>query len=78
MVKSLQDWNVTELGRELRKRQQKIKWKSHEIILSWTIDNGHEVDDYAFEEPLHPQLRAAFDKGNESNADSSRNKEIKH
>ena len=29
---------------------------------SWITGNGHEVDEYEFEEPVYSQLRATFDR----------------
>ena len=55
MVKALEDLNVMELKRELKNRQLDAKGKIEELrdrLESWIIDNGHEVDEYEFEEPI--------------------------
>ena len=59
MTKVLDELNVSELRHELRERQLSPKGKKEELrerLESWMVDNGFDVDDYEFMDPLLKQI----------------------
>ena len=59
MTKVLDELNVSELRHELRERQLSPKGKKEELrerLESWMVDNGFDVDDYEFIDPLLKQI----------------------